>query len=350
MTGAIVVLDGPDAAGKTTLAESIIAMLGSEHCDYQHLTYIKDDREMWQANYDAYARAIAAMRQGKFAIIDRGWISENVYSRVYRGGSGMPYDVRCFDRLLMRHGALYVMCCPDPSFAVLNHKRTCEERDEMYQPGPQIREVAELFRGMAVGQHTDLPHADYLHACLSNFHKRRDVVHYDIGAVMMLSLAWIIKRATADAERCQSELAKGRSIPYSTNCVGRVDARLIFVGDKVNPNGASPYPFVDYGKSSRLMSRLLHECPSYTETSACWVNQRHEPDGDFDMLKHLATLPDARNKIFVALGQDAAARLHEQFGIKPVTCLHPSYAQRFDKADVLHKQLLAVIHQLHTSA
>lgn len=109
MTGLhpIVVLEGPDMSGKTTLADTIVNRFGARRI---HATYRFKDK------MDLYHRAVfeRALKMAKDTpvVIDRWWPSEVVYARAFRGRSPWPRNPRHFDRMGREVGAQYVFCLP----------------------------------------------------------------------------------------------------------------------------------------------------------------------------------------------------------------------------------------------
>jgi hypothetical protein len=124
----IIVLDGPDGSGKTTLGKLIAERHRGK---YLHLTY------RWKNNMAEYHLA-ALNYAAKHAVncpvvIDRWWPSEVVYASVFRDGSTLTFNGRYLDRLGQKYGVSYVMCIPDNRAAYLeNFERLKAEREEMY--------------------------------------------------------------------------------------------------------------------------------------------------------------------------------------------------------------------------
>ena len=123
----IIILDGPDGTGKTTLAERMCTELNAE---YLHLTYRWKERI-----FDYHTAAIRyAARKRRPIVIDRWWPSEAVYSKAFRGGSDWPLQGRMCDRVAKKFGVIYVYCLPDDvQSAVANHAELKQQREEMYE-------------------------------------------------------------------------------------------------------------------------------------------------------------------------------------------------------------------------
>ena len=144
------VLDGPDAAGKTTLAQAIQKRLGPQTV-YIHMTYIKDDNEMLETLVQALRQIRVALSEGHSVVLDRAWMSENIYSFVYRSYSGLGLEARALHRIVMSLKGFYVHCFPDPQSAVERHAKSHAEREEMYKPDAKILEIADVYHRLFFG-------------------------------------------------------------------------------------------------------------------------------------------------------------------------------------------------------
>ena len=106
MLARIVIFEGPDGVGKTTLIKHIKEQYGKD-AYYMHLRVHKD-MKLW---HTASARlAISKKQDGKLVLLDRHWPSEQFYSHIYR--EGPSYDPEEIYRRLKLEGALYVWCLP----------------------------------------------------------------------------------------------------------------------------------------------------------------------------------------------------------------------------------------------
>lgn len=179
MNPIFLVLDGPDAAGKTTLARRLQEL--EPDTLYIHLSYIADDRSMYQANWIALNEARKSLARGCSVVLDRSWMSENIYSSVYRGGSKIGAMVRALDRMIQRLCGVYVVCAPTVESAVRRHANTAQSGREMYQPDDRIRQVAERYFAIVKGFPLE-GHRDYVDSWVRHHYmrNRQDVTHYDV--------------------------------------------------------------------------------------------------------------------------------------------------------------------------
>lgn len=105
----IIVLEGPDGTGKTTLAKKFIECCGAS---YLHLTYrCKERHDLYlKAAFNHCIDKIVSTR--KPIILDRWWISEMIYAEVFRNGTKWPQLGRELHLKLMQAGGCYVFCLP----------------------------------------------------------------------------------------------------------------------------------------------------------------------------------------------------------------------------------------------
>lgn len=174
----IVILEGADGTGKTTLARTL-----------QHLTgarYLRPTGpRRTQLAYDLARLSLATrLAQDQLVVVDRWWLSEQVYGRVFRGGPQYDDEARALDAYLQRAGAVTVLCVRHDVARHLAHfDRLKAERPERFS---DIAVVAKLFRDVVTGDERRLGSA-YLDdlirgACRydTSFAQRPDVLLYDM--------------------------------------------------------------------------------------------------------------------------------------------------------------------------
>lgn len=140
----IIVFEGPDGVGKTSLAQALQEYLGAR---YIHLTY------RWKKKMDLYhyaaIRNCAHLAQHQPVILDRWWISEIMYAEAYRGGS--PFIKRHFllEHIANNIGLTYVMCLPENRQQYLDHymnvKQGRSEAELARDPPEGVEKVYDLY-------------------------------------------------------------------------------------------------------------------------------------------------------------------------------------------------------------
>jgi len=141
----IYILEGPDGAGKTTLANEIAEQKKASvvHSYFDPVWDIK-------AHHKDMFRAATIINKWKDVVLDRWAPSEFVYGQVFRGKPG--YDV--LDFLWMMQPELedvtWIYCRNDN--AVENHFKNMEKREEMFN---DMSEVVKMFDTFV--ENSDLP-------------------------------------------------------------------------------------------------------------------------------------------------------------------------------------------------
>lgn len=146
LTG-LIVIDGPDAAGKSTLCDFFVDTCGAH---YKHLTWSPDlEKHMDSYQIGALAECLEIAKT-QLVVLDRCWLSELVYSNIYRNGSAYPELAKtCFDML---KGSLNIVALPTYRDWIENFKRMSNEREEMYAGDIQgMRQIYDQYEGVYNG-------------------------------------------------------------------------------------------------------------------------------------------------------------------------------------------------------
>lgn len=118
----IIILEGPDGSGKTTLAQQIARQTG-----YQiiHCSQPKNDEEKKRM----MGEYLQTIKEHKNAIFDRCWYSEMAYGPVMRDASVISYpEMYALERMLAKGGAM-IIHCTGPEAALWMR---CQKRGEDY--------------------------------------------------------------------------------------------------------------------------------------------------------------------------------------------------------------------------
>lgn len=100
----IIILEGPDGSGKTTLAEKISKMTGWS-IEHRSKPNTPEEKAHMMGEY------LQAIRLGKNMIFDRSWYSEMVYGKVMRDKSYIDYpQMYELEKRAMQRGALLIYC------------------------------------------------------------------------------------------------------------------------------------------------------------------------------------------------------------------------------------------------
>lgn len=290
-TKKLIILEGADGAGKTTLAEKLAVGLDAEvvhHGAYLELSPAELARTYVES-------MLSALRGTKPVILDRSWLSEPIYGRAYRNGADRIGVVtsRMLERLALRCGAVVVLCDPGWERVVTNWRRRKGEGKEYLDTPQQLRDVYVSYDVLC----TDLR-----------------LVSYDY-TTPPLDLLGMLK-------------------PFSglhqthVRSAGRWGAPVLLVGDSFGKSKAEDHeyqwPFASFSNSgcSRWLTEKLDAGGlGIGEHNLMWVNADQE----------LTWLPGYLNYVnpkVIALGEVASTRL-KAMGVLHLKARHPQYWKRF---------------------
>lgn len=127
----VFVFEGPDGAGKTTLAKHLAKVTGAK---YIHLTYRFKDR--MHLYHSAAIKLVARYAQHQPVVLDRWWPSEILYAECYRGGSKFMKHFFLLEHIATQMGVTYVWCLPEDKKRYFdNINRLKDNREELFQDG-----------------------------------------------------------------------------------------------------------------------------------------------------------------------------------------------------------------------
>lgn len=324
----IIVLDGADATGKTTLANHFREAYGAK---YLHL---RVHSKMWKWHLAAVDRA-ARLADDHLVVIDRLWLSEQAYGQTFRGGPAYDLGARCLDRVLQRYGALNVVCVRrNLTEHLAEFEKLKTTRPEKFDA---IRDVAVLYYDLV---HGNVGHAGdtYLDQLIrwGDYTKRTDVAAYDLDLMRNVPgrLDRVANQLLANL-RMYRDWSGCDELTYANqNVVGSpARAKYLFVGEAVTPNHGSRLPLWPFVSDDRLnsatwLNRALHAI-KFDETAALWTNAE-SPDPQLKRL--LDQYPGLR---IITFGLVAAAAVH-QTGRKAYRALrHPQWERRFNQHNLI---------------
>jgi len=324
MPGQIIIIDGPDAVGKTTLAKELMKRV--PNTKYLHLIYRWKDKIF---DYHTAAMKLA----GKWAmkhnvIIDRWWPTEACYASVYRNTSAWPLQGRFHERVALKYGAIYILCLPD-DHTIARHSRLKKERDEMYD---DISDLCFLYLKFYGG---DLNHKDkgnYIDQIIlsGGLKKYPWYIPYTISAYSG-NMDYFIDMAMEVGSDMRMAQWIDALAPSEHNILGHKKyAKYMFVGDQVNPKYNSVFwPFFEYGNSSLYLTQVLHNL-WLQEKDCCFTNVKNK-DGVVD-LKYVRAA-DEEGMDIIALGKTAEKALNEAKICPHLVLKHPSWYRRFNGHD-----------------
>lgn len=296
----IILIEGADAAGKTTLARHLVERYGAK---YIHSTVRKN---VWKWHVGALKLAHRYAKT-RLVVLDRHWPSEQAYGQVYRGGPAYDLGARCADRVLLGEGCLTILCVPiDVEAQIKRHAALKESRKEHFA---EIERVAHLYCDLAVGANLAHPGNTYLDQLIrfGDYKDRADVTRYSIEVEGLRMEKW------AEGQIRWLKRLRGNAEMLGPGIIGSLAAsRYLFLGDGPSSyeviSPIPPWPFFHDDSPSAVtwVNRALHEL-AFDETKGLWANA-HGQGANLSVLA--ARRPDLR---VIALGRIAEGEARKRW-------------------------------------
>ena len=300
----MIVIEGIDGTGKTTLAKHLASVLG--------LTYVHERTED-----EGFFRYVLLALTAERKVYDRFHLSEAVYPLIKQDGRlpMLRWQQHMVERVLMRHGGLLVYC----TGSLVDVAQVFKERGETYVSSKDLPLMQILYNDVVKG--TLLPTLVYNYQLESiySFVERLRPVYHDL-----------------------------REKAFHFEGLGGIGTQqqeaILLVGERhvrgLTPDDPVYAPFVERQGSSLYLHQALQLSgrTDYHITNAIKFGQ---PGKDRGML--LQEIDLLRPSRVVALGQ-VASRLLREVHIAHDVVAHPSARRRFKYTEILHyaRQLAGV--------
>lgn len=317
----LIVLEGPDGAGKTTLAEHICNKYDGL---YVHRTWSKT-MDVWEHHTEGLRIAHENYRD-RLVVVDRLFPSEMIYGKSLRnGGQYGDYNARSMERVLSRMSPVLGLVVPKNIEYVKDvHRRKWEQGLEHFDT---VEDIAVRYVDWVEGSIVRPLNGDLIEqqSGLGGYKElRHDWVHYDVEqqGAMMDEVADQMIEKLQQRRAAQFDFALD---PDTPNVLGhKADAEYLVVGERVgDPSGWSRWPFYGNARSSDFLNRALHE-NKWNESRAIWTNAWDEAN----LLPRIYA--DKSDLKVVCLGREAERRCDQLKIPVHATVTHPSYEMRFN--------------------
>lgn len=347
----IIVLEGPDGAGKSTLAEMFtrrhdahVIHLGSRHAKRAYLY-----------NWAVLEKAIKLHMEGKMVVLDRMWLSEHVYGSVFRPGDAKIDLGRLMHRVLLTYGAIHIVCT-GPTDELVKHQRANLDPDHPYDDEP-FRRVCELYRWSS-GMHEQMVPISGVNtpadtACVESFSQTYAGSLARHSRNMKLApYPWCYRYDRFNQEHfgmdslhhyadymrlVASNHSRTPMFHKTREFCGSVGGRLLLVGDQINQRtNRRPWPFFSNRYSSFYLSDVLNR-HDISEDQLWWINSTNpevvravtERAVMFNM--QIVLLGKNAEKQFIDANKTLAADLRARLPHLARATHHPQYPYRFPK-------------------
>lgn len=289
----LIIFEGPDGGGKTTLSNSVAATLGARRTHLGPFSNVK--HSLAQMYVEAMMPAVLGLSD---VVLDRSWMSEVPYGRAFRAGRDRigPEQRRMLTRLAYRCQVVVVRALPPFKTIVETFKR--RRHQEMLNDEAQLRQVYDWYLdewkpGLPTFAHDYTKGSDQFDRLMQNIDG-------------MLSI----------------------QTPHPTfvPSAGPLDAPILLVGEGFakHKDGDSLYqwPFgaLSGGGCSRWLAHLMEEA-GIPEGRLCWVNA----DAGVHCLHFLTKI---ERRAIIALGAEAKTML-DSMQVSSEDYHHPQYHRRF---------------------
>lgn len=136
----LVIFEGPDGGGKTTLAKALSNSINGDYVHHGPYLDIEDGRLL----AEKYIDSLMPARLGNAPVVlDRSWISEVPYGLAFRDGADRIGPVMKERLELLARHAIYVWCLPSWESVQINF--VMKTRDEYLNTAAQLYQVYEWY-------------------------------------------------------------------------------------------------------------------------------------------------------------------------------------------------------------
>jgi hypothetical protein len=280
--GQIVILEGPDGSGKTTLARCLCNGYGFS---YAHTGPPKPDENVL---LDYALKLYRANESGKNTVIDRLHLGEGIYGPIMRGVDLLTEEgLVILQRMITAYDAKTVICLPKFDVASQNWR---SKHNEYISDDSKYRRIYTAYAKL-------VPQYD----------------HWDYKEVDVEDKADSLLTVPVPEDRCPPDV------------VGSPHPCFLVVGEKANQKELD-VPWVDLNHGSHFLYECLHEA-GFVEEELAFINALRIDNTETEVMKAWGALGSPTpillggiaKKLFFVAG----------FDNEPYSIPHPNYWMRF---------------------
>jgi len=284
----IIVLEGPDGAGKSTLAAEFVKR-------GFRLAYHDNPPEFGEDKFETYTKTIlGAIKTGEDVVFDRFAPSEHVYGLVRRGETQIGIEqLRLINRLLYSRGALTIFCLPPLETVEANWRARL--KDELVQDFSQLEKIYHAYGSLRSREY------DQLNATAFNYTEQSLQSLFGFG-VTKLAIRYL-------------------SLSLPAGVIGSPEARFLFVGEQSDEPRDLAFYSASSSRSAHFLNIAIWEA-GYKEHEIAFTNALRF-DGS---TRNIRDIYDGR--IVIALG-NVAGKICSAQGVPYLAAPHPQFVRRF---------------------
>lgn len=285
----IIILEGPDGSGKTSLYKLMKKELKRKKHIYVHEGVPPEGSKL---HYYA-AKLQGLLDQKRPVIIDRFHLGELVYSHINRGGTNFGYrEFRIFRRLLAANDVNVTICLPPYANALAAWKKRLAEGKEYLVEESKYQDAYHRFQG------------------LSAYDRSWDYTKMNSELAAQVLTAFLVQKPTA----------------LPNGVIGSKRAKVLFVGEVAN-HPTLDLPFFSMEHSSGLLNSSIWEA-GFSEEDIAFVNARKITGWYNDLAEIGESLPNL--ECAVALGKVAQQACKDAKVNNIHSMPHPAFLKRFE--------------------